>query len=488
MSYTIKCGKFSKRQNSTKVPDTSTWDSLEVVFKNGASLETPTITLKHEFFDYNYVQFRDRYYFVGDIVALRNDLYEVSLQLDHMATYKAPILASTQFVSYSSVQGNPWLADTRIPVLKSTTVGTASAALPIFISTGIYILSCIGKTGSCLYALDLGNLKRLIASITDDDFMEQAEERARQFLQGGANPLSAEDMLGFATLSTQNDLLGNAYGNAPSCLRSCIYVPFSSTPFAAGQGEDINLGNFNTGVTGVPVNATPATGSISVSIPWHYSDWRRGYCEQVYLYLPLVGMVSVASDNLTHTSSITVNYSYTCTDGTVAYQIVSGGEIIGTYGGSCAINYPLGVNQQPSAGQVMQSLIGGTTQNVSGGLVATRGRGSAGGLLGAIGGLVGTAFDVLNATLTSHPSCVGGIGGGAGSGLSRDVTCFTVAHETAIEPAAMQATMGLPTMMPLQLSSCSGYCQCANAHVELDAPVTEMAAVDAWLNSGFYIE
>ena len=482
MAYTIKCGYFSKRQNSTKQPDTTGWEELEVTLKGGTSIENPTLTLKHEFFTYNYVVFRDRYYFVDDIVALRNDLYEVSLSLDILATYKSEILATTQFVSYSSVSGSPWLADTRVPVLKDVTVGQASAALPIFISTGIYILSCIGKTGSCLYALDLGNLKRLIASISDggDEFAQQAETRAQQFLQGGTNPLSAEDMLGFATLATQNDLLGNAYGNAPSCLRSCIYVPFSSSPFAAGPGETINLGNYITGVTGVPVNATPATGSITVEIPWHFSDWRRGYCEQVYLYLPLVGMVSVSSDNLTHTDTITVNYAYTCTDGVVAYQIISGGEVIGSYGGSCAINYPLGVNQQASAGQVMQSVIQGLTQTVSAGIT--------GNVVGAVAGAAGTAYSAISTALTSHPSCVGGIGGGAGSGLSRSVICYTVAHNTVIDPADMAATMGVPTMKPLALSSCSGYCQCANAHVALSAPVPEINAVDAWLNSGFYIE
>ena len=484
---------FSKRENSTARPDLTAGLVFNFTLKDRAALNSPDFRVDLggadivPFYNYCYVAAWDRYYFINDWTADHN-LWIAHCSVDVLATYKDVILASTQFVSYSSVSGSPWLADTRVPVLKDVTVGQASAALPIFISTGIYILSCIGKTGSCLYALSLGNLKLLIASITNDDFAQQAETRARQFLQGGTAPLSAEDMLGFATLSTQNDLLGNAYGNAPSCLRSCIYVPFSSSPFAAGPGEDINLGNFNTGVTGTPVNATPATGSISVGIPWHYSDWRRGYCEQVYLYLPLVGMVSISSDNLTHTDSITVNYSYTCTDGVVAYQIVSGGEIIGSYGGSCAINYPLGINQQPSAGQVMQTLISGTTQNVSGGLVATRGRGSAGGLLGAVGGLVGMAFDVLNETLTSHPSCVGGIGGGAGSGLSRAVTCYTVAHSTVIEPTDMAATMGVPTMKPLQLSSCSGYCQCANAHVSAEASLEELSQISALLNSGFFIE
>jgi len=478
---------FSKRENSTARPDITAGLVFNFTLKDRAALNSPDFRVDLggadvvPTYNYCYVAAWDRYYFINDWTADHN-LWIAHCSVDVLATYKDVILASTQFVSYSSVSGSAWLADTRVPVLKDVTVGQASAALPIFISTGIYILSCIGKTGSCLYALDLGNLKRLIASISDggDEFAQQAEDRARNIMQGGANPLSAEDLVGFATLATQNDLLGNAYGNAPSCLRSCIYVPFSSSPFAAGPGEAINLGNFVTQVTGVPVNATPATGSVSVGIPWHFSDWRRGYCEQVYLYLPLVGMVGVSSDNLTHAESITVNYSYTCTDGVVAYQIVSGGEIIGSYGGSCAINYPLGVNQQASAGQVMQSVIQGITQTVSAGIT--------GNVVGAAAGAVGTAYSAISTALSSHPSCVGGIGGGAGSGLSRAVTCYTVAHSTVIEPAAMAATMGVPTMQPLQLSSCSGYCQCANAHVSAEASLEELSQISALLNSGFFIE
>lgn len=479
MAYTIKCGYFSKRQNSTKQPDTTGWEELEVTLKGGTSIENPTLTLKHEFFTYNYVVFRDRYYFVDDIIALRNDLYEVSLSLDILATYKDEILATTQFVSYSSVSGGAWLADTRIPVLKSTVVGSASTALPFFLSGGWYILSCIGKVGSCLYALSLNNLKALIASISGgtDDFEQAAINRVDNYF-GGQAPATAEEALyALAQVTTQNDILGKAYGNAPSCLRSCLYVPFVVN---SQGGETIWLGNYNTGVTGVVISAAPVTGSVSVSIPWHFSDWRRGYCEQVYLYLPLVGMVSVSSDNLTHTDSITINYSYTSTDGTVAYQVIAGGEIIGSYGGSCAINYPLGVNQQASAGQVTQAIMQGVAQTVSAGIT--------GNVVGAVAGIAATAYNALDTALTSHPSCVGGIGGGAGSGLSHSVTCYTVAHDTVIDPADMAATMGVPTMKPLALSSCSGYCQCANAHVALSAPVPEINAVDAWLNSGFYIE
>ena len=54
---------------------------------------------------------------------------------------------------------------------------------------------------------------------------------------------------------------------------------------------------------------------------------------------------------------------------------------------------------------------------------------------------------------------------------------------------AMQQTMGLPTMKTMALSTLTGYCQCANARVAATgAEAEELTEIDAYLNSGFYIE
>ena len=44
-------------------------------------------------------------------------------------------------------------------------------------------------------------------------------------------------------------------------------------------------------------------------------------------------------------------------------------------------------------------------------------------------------------------------------------------------------------MKPLALSTLTGYCECANAHVAASgAEAQELDEIDAFLNSGFYIE
>jgi hypothetical protein len=299
----------------------------------------------------------------------------------------------------------------------------------------------------------------------------------------------AMNAVGAASIDT--GFIGNAYQNAPQCIRSCIWVPFdyALAPASASGHTQIILGTYDTNQTGTAISSKPVTGSNTVSIPWHYNDWRRSTCEDVYLYLPLVGMVQLSGDSLTHVNSLTIDWSATYTDGVISYKVTAGNEVIGAYGGQCAANYPLGLAQQASAGEIFQTVMSGIDKAITTAVNSSISPVSIGATVaGSMFEGVMAGYQVENTRNSTHPSCVGGVGGGAGIGLGRDCICFTVAHDTVVEPSDMAATMGMPTMKPMQLSSLTGYCQCANAHVEAAAESHELDAIDAYLNSGFYIE
>lgn len=526
--------KFSKRKNSTKQP-TGSGTSYTVNLKSGTSFISPTLLLENSGYpDYNYLKFEGLYYFVTDIVSVRQDLWEIYCKVDPLATAKADILSSTQYVCYSSVSGGTWLPDTRIPILKSTDVNSDSSLTGILSTIGCYILTVVGKSACISYMIagegTLSNILNEIQNWRDDginnEFVKlqnptssytpstyqvlpsnasQADCFNALFIQLkdvfasiGDGFVDIQDKIG-TTLASIGDaaigtgFVGNAYQQAPQCIRSCIWVPFDSgmAPGASGVSSSIYLGVYDTLETGTPITGKPVTGSNTVNIPWHYTDWRRATCEDVYLFLPLVGLIQLSGDSITHANSITINWSATYTDGVITYKVLCGGEVIGSYAGQCSANYPLGLAQQASAGEVFQSIMGGVEKMSSTAItVASSLNPAAWALSAPTLGLEGAsmAYDILNAKNTTHASCVGGAGGGAGIGLGRECICYTVAHDTIIPPANMQATMGVPTMKPLTLSSCTGYCQCANAHVETNFPSPIMDAVDAYLNSGFYIE
>ena len=481
--------KFSKRKNSTKQP-TGTGTQFDVNLKSGTSFISPTLLLNHSGVpDYNYVSFEGSYYFIRDIVSVRQDLWEVYCAIDALATAKTAITSSTQYVCYSSSNSSVWLPDTRIPVLKSTAVHSSTASMSgLFNSNGFYVLSFVGKTGCELVCVNKSTLNALVSEIQNwrDDGIQAVVNDDMSLGYDFSSPEAAIESLGKMTIQT--GFVGNAYANAPNCIRSCIWVPFLLSAFS-GASKPIWLGDYDTQQAGFELNANPTASSVSVSIPWTYSDWRRGVCEDVYLYLPLVGMVQLSGDSLTHASSITVEYSATGTDGVVCYRVVAGGEIIGTYGGQCSANYPIGINQQASAGQIMQSIIAGGEKVVNAGINSSLSPAS---MAAAVAGMAyeaaAASYTTTDLAMSRNTTCIGGIGGGAGVGLSLNITCYTVVHASLISPADMKDTMGLPTMKPMALSGLTGYCQCANAHVELDLPSVVMDAVDTYLNSGFYIE
>lgn len=493
MSVTIRLGTISKRRNSTKQPaDTDLADVRSVDLKDTTSYDAPTFLLTGNDLAYNYLKWGNRYYFINDVRSVRHNLMEVECVLDVLATYKSEILASTQFVSYSaSATGNAtWLADTRIPVLKETEVDSEYTDIDtLFNSTGFYVLSAVGTAGCELYAVTEQNLIDLIAQLQtwQNDGITGIINDDMGVTYDFSSVENAIQSLG--KMSIQTGFIGNAYAQAPSCIRSCIWVPFLLSAFQTGTAKNIFLGNFDTGVQGTPIKSTPATGYKSLNIPWFHTDWRRSYCESVYLYLPLVGIIQLSADSITNATGIIVKYSATASDGCVCYEVVAGGQTIGTYGGQASSNYPIGINQQASAGEITQSIMAGADKMVSSAVNSTISPVSMAAVAGAVA-LEGVeaAYNTADVAMSTHMSCIGGIGGGAGVGLSLNVTCYTVNHETIITPSAMAATMGRPVMKPMSLSGLTGYCQCANGHVSAPAQASELDALDHYLNSGFYIE
>lgn len=483
---TIYFGSISKRKNSTYQPTLSS--SYDCIIKQPSSIDNPVFIIQDASFNmaFNYAKWENTYYFVDSIITVRNDVWEVHCSIDVLATYKAEIIASTQYVSYSSLSGGTWLADTRIPLLKDATVSAASTTMNfLFTDAGFYVLTAVGKDGCHTYCCDISHLTSLI-----DDISTWTDTIANDFLSnlptGNSSPEEAIENL--YNVMAKCGAVGNAYTDAPSCIRSCIWVPFFASFFADGGGVTIYLGQYDTGVTAYKCKPTPETRTASVSIPWQYSDWRRAVCEEVYLYLPLVGLVAIPSDEIVKETAIDVTWSATATDGCIAYLVKAGNQVIGTYGANCSVNYPIGISQQASAGEIVQSIGAGINKTVSGGISGAKTGGIAGAIGGTLGALPGAAYDIINTASMSYNSCIGGIGGGAGTGLSLDLKCFTVAHPTVITPSDMKDTMGLPTMKPVSLSTLTGYCQCANAHVAAPAMAGELDMIDAYLNSGFYIE
>jgi hypothetical protein len=486
---TIKLITVSKKKNSTLQPDFSNAREESVSLKAPTSEEAPSFLLNWESgaFPYNYLLWGDHYYWINNVTYERNNLIRLDCTLDVLATYKSYILASTQFVAYSSVSGGVWLPDRRLQVLSNTKTSANRVQLPNMSRAGVYVVTVLGsgtrqasKGGCVTYIMRWPVELRWLISALEQENLTLRQDIMQGFSAGSSMDDTPAALESLGKVVVQTELLGNAFQNAVSCLRSCIWVPFRQSN--TGDLQRIFLGNYDTGSDSYPLNDPIYSEDITVPIPWQFSDWRRVYCEDLYIYLLLVGIVSLNPEQLTGESSLTVTASYCYTDGAVAYEIKAGSQIIGTYGGNCAAQIPMGINQQTSIGQVARTAIEGyakTTGSLFAGNVPT---------IHTATQAVASMYQVADVAMKTNPSIIGGIGGGAGSRLDLDIVAISVAHDLVINPGDQAATMGLPTQKPLQLSNCSGYCQCINAHVSAPAHGDSLNAIDVFLNSGFYIE
>lgn len=481
---TLQFGVVRKKRNSTYVPQDSELTAIQYAsLKDGCSDHNPVFLLNNanNVFAFNYVKWDNWYYFIDDVVRERNQLVSVHCTLDVLATYKSEILQTTAFVSYSSVSGGSWLPDTRIPILNNVSVSSASVRVPFLweestLGAQWFYLTVIGKTGGCAtWALTYIQLRELINHVSreNDNIMSDIQD-----LIDDGDPTSA-----IAYGLGKTNLYSNAYSSAVNCIRACRWSRFEPTVISTGN---VFLGDYDTEISGRMVDISPDSGTLTVSIPWQYSDWRRASAEDIYLFIPCVGMVSINSENIVNATSLTIKYAYTVLDGNVVFKINAGDQIIGTYAGNASGDFPIGINRSASSQEIFQSLIQGAEKTI-----ATAAQANIINPLsfGAVAGqAVLTGIDVKTAANQKHPTCIGGMGGGAGTILSQNIVCFSVAHGTSCTPDEMAAVMGKPTMKPLTLSQCTGYCECVNAHVALSASTDAISEVDQFINTGFYIE
>ena len=483
MSVSADFYKFSKRKNSTKQP-TGTGTVYNVDLKSGTSLLAPTLLLNNSGKpDFNYCVFMGMYYFITDIYSIRNDLWEVYLSVDALATAKAAILATTAYVVYDSVS-NTEIPDNRFPIKTTKSVDASTAACPLVPDSGCYILSLTGSNGTTgVYKVTAGELSALIddvAYINNNLFDFSGAPPAPTYNSGNqisdivenlriagetfvSNWIYLRDCLKY----TISQFFGS--GNCSDNIRQCLFIPFNrGTTY--GQNR-IYLGTFATQQFMEKLATDTIYDSATVSIPWQANDYRRrSPYTDVYLYIPYIGMQKLSSENLVGQSSVTVGYALSLRDGSLIATVTSGSQIIGQYSGNVGISVPVGIsnlNMPKAAQSILTGIVAATSKNW---------------------GAVGMAAINLGDSVTPNFTCLGGLDGLASIATNQNITCYTVFHDTVAAPNSGLSVIGSPTMAPKSLATLTGYCQCMDAHVEADLPSTILDTVDSFLNSGFFIE
>lgn len=95
-------------------------------------------------FNYVYIEAFNRYYYVNDITSLKKDLWQMTLSVDVLMSYKEAILACTGFVDRNENEFNADLIDKKRVVEEGNTIEVATVTNELFTATqGTYLLNGI---------------------------------------------------------------------------------------------------------------------------------------------------------------------------------------------------------------------------------------------------------------------------------------------------------------------------------------------------------
>ena len=519
----------TKRLNSTKAAPATAAATLECSLKENTSLINPILKIKATSLPTaNYMKFEDRYYWITDIISLANNLWEIHGTIDVLTTYRGHILNTSAFVLYDSTP-NTQLPDTRLGIETDCNTYTATANMPWYYTTGdksgTYLIATTGeedtinlgfdtnnnykytgtlsreyRNGTGVYAIPASSIKEI--GFDFEDFLIQflainadAATRVKQYIEDLQNhvPSSVEDAIKYAFIEFINvqadfsvnyptriamllaqNLIGG--GDALKNIKASYWLPFTLPSDVYEEsltaGNKLALGTYTDIVPGLQRVKKPIITAvdIDVNIPWHFNDWRDVSCTEIMLYIPLIGCINIPPEVVKGNDTLQVRFSLNIFSGELAAEIRCNGAQLGTYGASSAMNILIG-DSNINMGGAVNTVLGAVTKNYA----------------AASAGAV--------ETLAGMNTSVGGIGGGAGTGLTDSIVCTCRCHNTSQEPSALLATIGTPTRQLKSLSTSLGYCQCMNAQCSGAAvsgepypTQTELNEINNYLNTGVYLE
>lgn len=484
----IRYGNFSKRTNSTLIPADATLTlTADAEVTEDCSVIYPVLKLGYTAWQagYNYVYIPSwgMYYFVSDAKVTPGRVWYVSLACDFAASYRAQIMQTYAYVVYANAR-NSEIIDTRIPIKTTKSVLATIGSLTFLNTQGYYMLSVIGSSGNAAgtngaqtYGLTRGALGNVLSAAAAEVQSWAAQDTTEAILTIGRQAAGI--------------------GSIGECIQGCTWIPWDVQAMGLVTLEDIYLGLFRTTYAGWRVDSPIKKWEVSVAIPWQHSDWRRNSpYTQVYLYLPFVGVTQLSSENLIGQTHVDVHIAVNILTGNLDYEIKSGDQVIATYSAASGLGIPVGAGgitgETAAIGQIYHAgslfvkgaaAIAGVVASASVGPIAGA---AIAGTNALISGGLGAMADLSNIAPNTISS--GNLSGGASVALDQNVICFTVCHDTVIQPSAMGPVLGEPYNAPATVGDLTGYVQCSGASVQGAMPDIARDTINRMLNGGIFIE
>ena len=487
MAYTVNLYTFSKKKNSTAQP-AGTGTEFNCKIKDGSGILNPTLILdfrnvlvQPQSLNYVYISEFSRYYYITDWSYI-SGLWECSLVVDVLASWKSAIGSYTGYVLRASSASNGNIKDTFYPAKTNPThsVKVISLGWQDELSNGRYVVGIVSgsnsNTGSVSYYV--------MTTVQFNAFCDAVYANTNDWL----NTASITDI--------STDLL-KVLANPFEYIVSVMWFPFT-VPTTGTALTSIPLGWWT-----IPVGASRLYSEAVVFFDYtvtpdaHPQAATRGAYLNSAPYTTLTldfqpfGLIPLDASIICG-NSITLNVYVDYISGDACLHIVVGNSATIIYS---AVTH-VGVSIQISGRQPTHaSMIAGVASSFASGL----GSGAGNGLLGDIGHVI----DTMGSALFNKPSIsetVGSISNAAANGLQRLASIGGNGSRAQILEDAYLAQdyllltdenlshFGRPLYENKQISALSGYIQMGESDISFPGLDDEITRVAAYLQSGFFYE
>ena len=481
----VRFYNFSKRKNSTLQPTSTSYNEIDVKWKDDTSMHDPSVICTGGpavSWTYAYIPSWNKYYFVEDAISLDLNRTEYVLAEDVMASHKTEIGNTSTRVIYCTSPYYSTLNDTRIGVKTTRTIKKVNGGT-VLNSTGCYVLTVLNEV------VNAGGVGAAYIC------KESAIQAVGRWL--------AHEYASFSSY----------FNGAPmDGIFGLIWVPFTFPSNAGTSVITILIGNRDSATDGY----TLSSGSVQLlSEPGGYTDnfvdtlqTNLRYPATDFravepyttgtLFLPGIGVVEVSQgDFLSGTIYVDVTRDYMTGD--IFYKIYALQGAL-TEGEKILATYTCNVGAQCPIGQITGNINGsyGGLATMAGGLVSGIAGLATGNLGVALGGAGAVAAGAATLTLSGNrrqASVSGSVGGRGWSRIAVDGNYGKIQHvevamdtEDPEDSSGYIAIKGRPLDEVVTISSCNGYIECDNAQVNITGSARERDEINAMMNSGFYYE
>lgn len=459
--------QFAKRTNSTKRPS----GGLEKVIdlKAPCNIINPEIKIATEGdptrYNYCYMPTFSRYYWVKNWT-YSDGLWNASLTVDTLASYREQIGNSTEYVTRSSARFDGTISDGLYPAAaKVQSVTTAfQGGFAETISGGFFVIGFIAKAAN-----SIGAVTYVVMSPTN------------------AKKFSAKLLTNVSYLSIDNaeisDSLTKILFNPYQYIVSCNYFPFSIAEITAHlplvSSVDVGWWSVDIPCWILGEDNNNLTKFVSVGIPKHpQAASRGGYCSaspytDYTIFLQPFGVIPLDASKLWGATTLSIQYTV---------DLFTGDSILRMFTDTNQL-----VHETTAKLGVPIQLSNITFDVPSGGLLQTGIAAAFGGLQAALTG--GTFSDVGNGILNAAQATNADVAskGATGSTIAFDSVPYMVARFKILVDDNNE-DHGRPLCKRVQLSTIPGFIMVDDPDIALNATVAEIDSVKSYLKNGFFYE